>query len=86
MVQRASLVPRAKSEIGAPCPDIFQENFQNGRPKTNFRFQSFSKVTSKKASVTFHHVHTRTKLYTPGVEFRFDLRESKFCVTVVFTT
>ena len=21
-----------------------------------------------------------------GVEFRFDLRESKFCVTVVFTT
>ena len=30
------LAPRARSEIGAPCPDFFPENFQNGRPKTNF--------------------------------------------------
>ena len=41
------LAPGARSEIGAPFPDLFQKIFQNGRPKTNLGiFKSEKKIVS----------------------------------------
>ena len=80
------LEPGARSEIGAPCPDFFPENFQNGRPKTNFgRFKSDKKKTNKQTYKTKIYTHFfRNKLLILNFPLISDQYETNGWSTIFF--